>query len=192
MLWQAKGQDYSLLALLAGDAAMAESHRHGSFITIYLAPYNYHRIHMPLAGELRAASFVPGALFSVNDTTAAQVPGLFARNERVVCHFNQDGQPFTLILVGALFVGSMSTVWHGNIAPRGRRIIPLQPLATAAPPALARGAEMGRFNMGSTVILLFPKGMMTLAATLRVGQLVRLGDFIGRRSAAGTTTPLPS
>ena len=191
-LWQAKGQNYSLLALLAGDAAMAESHRHGSFITIYLAPYNYHRIHMPLAGELRAASFVPGALFSVNDTTAAQVPGLFARNERVVCHFNQDGQPFTLILVGALFVGSMSTVWHGNIAPRGRRIIPLQPLATAAPPALARGAEMGRFNMGSTVILLFPKGMMTLAATLRVGQLVRLGDFIGRRSAAGTTTPLPS
>jgi phosphatidylserine decarboxylase len=191
LLWQAKGQNYSLLALLAGDSEMAACYRHGSFVTIYLAPYNYHRIHMPLAGELRAASFVPGALFSVNDTTAAQVPGLFARNERVVCHFSQRGQPFTLVLVGALFVGSMSTVWHGDIAPRGRRVTPLQPGATAAPLALARGAEMGRFNMGSTVILLFPPGLVTLAAALRVGQVVRLGDLIGQRGPAETTTPQP-
>jgi phosphatidylserine decarboxylase len=115
-LWQAKGQTYSLPALLAGDAEAAAHYRDGSFLTIYLAPYNYHRIHMPINGTLTAATYVPGALFSVNNTTAALVPGLFARNERVVCAFDSSGQPFSVILVGALFVGSMSTVWHAALA----------------------------------------------------------------------------
>jgi phosphatidylserine decarboxylase len=181
-LWQAKGQSYSLLALLAGDAAQAARYRHGRFITIYLAPYNYHRIHMPLGGQLRAASYVPGALFSVNDVTAAHVPGLFTRNERVICHFDQDGQPFTLILVGALFVGSMTTVWHGDIAPaNGRVVTPLRTTGDAAPLHIARGAEMGRFNMGSTVILLFPHASVALADDLRVGRVVRMGEAIGQR-----------
>jgi phosphatidylserine decarboxylase len=181
-LWQAKGQHYSLPALLAGDATQAARYRHGSFITIYLAPYNYHRIHMPLGGALRAATYVPGALFSVNDVTAAHVPGLFARNERVVCHFEQDGQPFTLILVGALFVGSMTTVWHGDIAPaNGRVLTPLRTITDAAPLQIARGDEMGRFNMGSTVILLFPQGSVALANDLCVGRVVRMGETIGQR-----------
>ncbi len=190
-LWQAKGQNYSLLALLAGDAAQAAHYRHGSFITIYLAPYNYHRIHMPLGGQLRAASHVPGALFSVNDVTAAHVPGLFARNERVVCHFEQDGQPFALILVGALFVGSMTTVWHGDIAPaNGRVVTSLRATTNAASLQIARGAEMGRFNMGSTVILLFPKDSVTLAPDLRVGRVVRMGEMIGQcMTARHATSP---
>jgi phosphatidylserine decarboxylase len=186
-LWQAKGQSYSLLALLAGDVAQAARYRRGSFITLYLAPYNYHRIHMPLGGQLQAASYVPGALFSVNDVTAAHVPGLFARNERVVCHFAQDGQPFTLILVGALFVGSMTTVWHGDIAPsNGRVVTALRTTAAAAPLQIARGAEMGRFNMGSTVILLFPQASVALADDLRVGRVVRMGEAIGRRLPSDT------
>jgi phosphatidylserine decarboxylase len=186
-LWQAKGQNYSLLALLAGDAVQTARYRHGSFITIYLAPYNYHRIHMPLGGELRAAAYVPGALFSVNDVTAAHVPGLFARNERVVCHFEQDGQPFTLILVGALFVGSMTTVWHGDIAPtNGRVVTSLHAPATAAPLQIARSAELGRFNMGSTVILLFPSNSVALADDLYVGRVVRMGEAIGRQLPSGT------
>ena len=186
-LWQAKGQNYSLLALLAGDTAQAACYRQGSFITIYLAPYNYHRIHMPLGGRLDAAAYVPGALFSVNDVTAAHVPGLFARNERVVCHFEHDGQRFALILVGALFVGSMSTVWHGDIAPTdGRVVTPLRATATAVPLQIARGGEMGRFNMGSTVILLFPKGSVALADDLRVGSKVRMGEAIGRQLPSGT------
>ena len=183
-LWQAKGQHYSLLALLAGNVAEAARYRDGNFLTIYLAPYNYHRIHMPLAGRLRAAWYVPGALFSVNDTTAAQVPGLFTRNERVICAFDDQGQPFSVILVGALFVGSMSTIWHGDIAPEsGRKVTELAP--NAAVPALTqpRGAELGRFNMGSTVILLFPRDAVSLASGLHVGQVVCLGENIGQRLA---------
>jgi phosphatidylserine decarboxylase len=191
-LWQAKGQNYSLLALLAGDAAQAAHYRDGSFITIYLAPYDYHRIHMPVSGALRSAAYVPGALFSVNDVTAAGVPGLFARNERVVCAFDQAGRPFTLILVGALFVGSMTTVWHGDIAPAGERAVRrLRATTDAAPLALTRGAEMGRFNMGSTVILLFPRGMVALHDGLHVGRVVRMGEPIGALQPSGTASRNP-
>jgi phosphatidylserine decarboxylase len=181
-LWQAKGQTYTLLSLLAGDASAAARYAGGSFLTIYLAPYNYHRIHMPLTGELRAASHVPGALFSVNDTTAALVPGLFARNERVVCNLDSNGQTFCVILIGALFVGSMTTVWHGDVQPRaGRAVTPLQPCIDGIARQQPRGAELGRFNMGSTVILLFPRGLVTLDERLHVGQIVRMGEAIGQR-----------
>ena len=183
---QAKGHHYTLEALLATDAERTPALRGGAFATLYLAPYNYHRIHMPLAGELRAAWFVPGRLFSVNATTAAAVPGLFARNERVVLLFEDGPLVWALVMVGALFVGSMSTVWHGDVAPRrGRRITTSLPVtAERAPLRLARGAELGRFNMGSTVILLLPPQTLEWRADLGPGQPIRVGETLGRLLSA--------
>ncbi|MBS0379756.1 MAG: phosphatidylserine decarboxylase [Proteobacteria bacterium] len=179
-LVQAKGHAYTLEALLDGETPWSGLFRGGSFATLYLAPYNYHRIHMPLPGTLRAAWYVPGALFSVNATTAASVPGLFARNERLICVCERGELTFALVLVGALFVGSMSTVWHGDVTPRNpRRRAPL-PMRTAASPTLPKGAEMGRFNMGSTVILLLPPRAATLRATLTPGTSVRVGETLAR------------
>ena len=183
---QAKGHHYTLEALLAADAERTSALRGGAFATLYLAPYNYHRIHMPLAGELRAAWFVPGRLFSVNATTAAAVPGLFARNERVVLLFEDGPLVWALVMVGALFVGSMSTVWHGEVAPRrARRITSLPVNAERAALRLARGAELGRFNMGSTVILLLPPQMLEWRADLGPGQPIRVGEPLGRLLSAG-------
>jgi len=179
-LLQAKGHEYSLRALLAGNAAWERSFAGGSFATIYLAPYNYHRIHMPLAGELRESFYVPGRLFSVNRTTARLVPGLFSRNERVFCGFDSGGMPWGLILVGALNVGSMATVWHGDVTPRKHREVTSLPVdGLLAPSALDKAAEMGRFNMGSTVILLFPPGAAEWQSTLVAGQVLRMGERIG-------------
>ena len=179
-LLQAKGHEYSLRALLAGNAAWERSFAGGSFATIYLAPYNYHRIHMPLAGELRESFYVPGKLFSVNRTTARLVPGLFSRNERVFCGFDSGGMPWALILVGALNVGSMATVWHGDVTPRRyRRVTALPTRELLMPPTLDKGAEMGRFNMGSTVILLFPPAAAEWQASLAAGQILRMGERIG-------------
>ena len=179
-LLQAKGHDYSLRALLAGNAAWERSFAGGSFATIYLAPYNYHRIHMPLAGELRESFYVPGRLFSVNRTTARLVPGLFSRNERVICGFDTAGMPWAIVLVGALNVGSMATVWHGDVTPRKLREVTTLPLTTElAPSTLAKAAEMARFNMGSTVILLLPPGAADWSVRLRAGQTVRMGERIG-------------
>lgn len=184
-LLQAKGRHYSLRALLAGHTAWERSFTGGRFATIYLAPYNYHRIHMPLAGELRESFYVPGRLFSVNRTTAQLVPGLFARNERVFCGFDQGGMPWGLILVGALNVGSMTTVWHGDVAPRRVREVTSLPVrdefgpATRTPLALAKGDEMARFNMGSTVILLLPPGESQWSDALVPGRPVRMGERIG-------------
>ncbi len=148
----------------------------GSFATIYLAPYNYHRVHMPLAGRLRETVYVPGRLFSVNAVTAARVPRLFARNERVLTWFDTAFGEFALILVGALNVGSIATVWAGDITPAARR-------ATTALPRqdvlLERGEEMGRFNMGSTVILLFQKDRAGWLENLRAGTTVKLGQSLG-------------
>jgi len=176
-LVQAKGHAYTLESLLAGDAAWSEVFRGGAFATLYLAPIDYHRVHMPLAGTLRAAWYVPGQLFSVNATTAAGVPGLFARNERVVCVFGQGSLSFALVLVGALFVGSMSTAWHGEVTPRSPRRRADLPLdATRASLTLERGAEVGRFNMGSTVILLLPPGVSAWRPTLTAGSAVRVGE----------------
>ncbi len=178
-LVQAKGHAYTLEALLDEEGFWASSFRGGSFATLYLAPFNYHRIHMPLAGALRAAWYVPGQLFSVNAMTAASVPGLFARNERIVCVFEAGALSFALVLVGALFVGSMSTVWHGEVTPRHpRRRTVLPPAGAAA--SLAKGAEMGRFNMGSTVILLLPPGASEWLPEACPGSTVRVGQTLAR------------
>jgi len=169
---QAKGLYYSLETLLEGHPEYAARFTGGQFATLYLAPFNYHRIHMPLTGTLRAAWYVPGDLYSVNTTTAASVAGLFARNERVVCIFENGPLSFALVLVGALFVGSMETVWHGPITPRRPRArCDLAP----APAPLGRGVEMGRFNMGSTVILLLPPGAAQWLPAFGAGSAVRMG-----------------
>src|SRR5690349_21660740 len=179
-LLQAKGHDYSLRALLAGNEAWERSFIGGTFATIYLAPYNYHRIHMPLAGDLRESFYVPGKLFSVNRTTAQLVPGLFAVNERVFCGFDAGGLPWALILVGALNVGSMATVWHGDVTPRRIRDVTALPVDDVlAPTLLDKGAEMARFNMGSTVVLLLPPGAGRWQDTLTAGRVLRMGERIG-------------
>ena len=178
-LLQAKGQRYSLDALLAAAASDVAVFRGGDFMTVYLAPYNYHRIHMPQAGRLVDCVVVPGELFSVNNTTASLVPGLFARNERVICRFAGEHGPFVMVLVGALHVGSMQTVWHGEVTPRRpRRALQLPTTALAAPALLDRGAEMGRFNMGSTVIVIWPPGAVQLDAKIRSGQVLRMGERV--------------
>jgi phosphatidylserine decarboxylase len=178
-LVQAKGHAYSLEALLDEEASWASTFTGGAFATLYLAPFNYHRIHMPLAGALRAAWYLPGQLFSVNATTAASVPGLFARNERIVCVFEEGPLSFALVLVGALFVGSMATVWHGEVTPRRPRRRTLLPIEGAAA-VLPKGAEMGRFNMGSTVILLLPPGAGEWLPALSGGSTVRVGQTLAR------------
>jgi phosphatidylserine decarboxylase len=179
-LLQAKGHEYTLRALLAGNPAWERSFAGGSFATIYLAPYNYHRIHMPLPGELRESFYVPGKLFSVNRTTAQLVPGLFSINERVFCGFDTGGLPWAIILVGALNVGSMATVWHGDVTPRWHRVVtPLPVDDVLAPVTLDKGEEMARFNMGSTVILLLPPGAAEWQDTLVAGRTLRMGERIG-------------
>ncbi len=180
-LLQAKGRYYTLEALLAGAAASwAPRFEHGQFATIYLAPFDYHRIHMPCDGVLREAWYVPGRLFSVNTVTAASVDNLFARNERVVLLFDGPVGAWALIMVGALNVGSMTTVWHGDVTPRRPRRAVAVPPTSSTPHALPRGAELGRFNMGSTVILLFERERVRLDAALSPGRRLLLGEEIGR------------
>lgn len=173
-IFQAKGQDYTAAELL-GDPALAAPFTKGRFCTIYLAPYNYHRIHMPLAGTVREWLLVPGRLFSVNPATARALPRVFARNERVVTLFDTAQGPLALVMVGALNVGSMETVWAGEITPPHRRSGVLR-YTPGSSTALARGAEMGRFNMGSTVILLAPPGVLDWEAALGPGVTVRMGE----------------
>ncbi len=179
-LFQAKGHQYSAAALVGGDAALAAPFADGAFATLYLSPRDYHRIHMPCAGTLRRMLHVPGDLFSVNPATARAVPGLFARNERVVCVFDDDaGQPFVLVLVGATIVGSMATVWHGLVNPPRPGTVRDWRYADQPPLRLARGAEMGRFLLGSTVVMLFSRAGM---AGLRFnpawapGGAIRMGE----------------
>ena len=180
-LVQAKGHAYTLESLLAADLSWAARFRGGAFATLYLAPFNYHRVHMPLRGALRAAWYVPGQLFSVNATTAAGVPGVFARNERVVCVFAHEALTFAVVLVGALLVGSIATVWHGEVTPRAVRGCADLPLdAGRAALDLEKGAELGRFNMGSTVILLLPPGSSEWLPGLAPGSSVRLGQALAR------------
>ncbi len=177
---QAKGHHYTLRALLAGNTAWERNFLGGSFATIYLAPYNYHRIHMALPGELRESFYVPGKLFSVNRTTAQLVPGLFARNERVFCGFDAGGMPWAILLIGALNVGSMATVWHGDVTPRKHREVTALPVTDVlAPTTLAKGDEMARFNMGSTIILLLPRGAAQWKGSLVAGNTLRMGERIG-------------
>jgi len=172
---QAKGMEYSAAALLGGDAALAAEFADGNFTTLYLAPHNYHRVHMPLAGTLRIARFVPGDLFSVNAATAASVPGLFARNERLACIFDTSTGPMAVVLIGALFVGSMSLAWSGRIIAPSRRLPRDLPVRDPII-ALDRGAELGWFNMGSTVIVMFPAGGPALDGAFVPGRAVRVGE----------------
>jgi len=177
---QAKGHGYSLTTLLGGNPDHAAAFRNGSFMTVYLSPRDYHRVHSPLAGTLREMIHVPGRLFSVGRHTVRTVPGLFARNERVVCLFDTDNGPMAVILVGAINVASIETVWAGEITPpRGRAIRHFH--YTQKPvPVLQRGEELGRFNMGSTAIVVFPPGMARLDETLQADQVVKVGQAIGR------------
>ena len=174
-VFQAKGHSYSTTALVGGDAALAAHFENGQFATLYLSPRDYHRIHMPCNGRLLRMIHVPGALFSVNPTTARGVPGLFARNERVVCHFDSPHGPFVLVLVGATIVGSMATVWHGLVNPPrpGRLREWTYPDGQVS---LQRGEEMGRFLLGSTVVLLFPAGPLSFNPAWRPGGAIRMGE----------------
>ena len=178
---QAKGQDFSVAELLA-DADAAAAFADGSFVTVYLSPRDYHRVHMPLAGELVETLHVPGRLFSVAPFAVSAIPRLFARNERLVCHFRGERGPFVVVLVGAMLVSGIETVWGGVEVPpyasdltrrdwRGRGI------------TLARGAEMGRFNMGSTAIVLLPAGLGRFDSTLAPEQAVRVGQRVGHLQA---------
>ncbi len=174
-IFQAKGHSYSTTALVGGDAALAAHFAHGSFATIYLSPKDYHRIHMPCDGRLRRMIYVPGDLFSVNPTTARGVPGLFARNERVVCVFDTARGPMVLVLVGATIVGSMATVWQGMInPPRGGGIREWR--YDDRDISLKKGDEMGRFLLGSTVVMLFPAPPLKFAADWAPARPVRLGE----------------
>jgi phosphatidylserine decarboxylase len=180
-LIQAKGMDYSCDSLLA-DTASAARYVGGSFACLYLAPYNYHRIHMPLEGVLRATRYVPGHLYSVNASTARTVPELFARNERVVCDFDTALGPMCLVLVGALFVGSIETVFAGEINPPPGRGGTVRAIEAGVGQSFARGAEIGRFNMGSTVIVLFGHPA-AFASRVEPGEPVRMGQPLARLGA---------
>jgi phosphatidylserine decarboxylase len=174
-LFQAKGHSYSTRALVGGDQALAHRFDHGHFATLYLAPKDYHRIHMPCDGRLTRMIYVPGDLFSVNPLTARHVPSLFARNERLVCVFECAHGPMVMVLVGATIVGSMATVWHGLVNPPRTRA-PREWRYDDQDIRLAKGAEMGRFLLGSTVILLFPQNVLTFTPDWAPTRPVRLGE----------------
>ncbi|WFP52033.1 archaetidylserine decarboxylase [Methylomonas sp. EFPC3] len=178
-IFQAKGHEYSALELLGGDAERSAAFEHGSFATIYLSPKDYHRLHMPLSGTLTEMVHIPGRLFSVNNATVETVPNLFARNERVACLFETEAGPMALVLVGAIFVSSVETVWHGVVTPPSISA-PRTWQYPDKPPMIDKGAEMGRFNMGSTIIVLFGKDVTAWNGELQAGRAVKLGEAIGR------------
>jgi phosphatidylserine decarboxylase len=178
-IFQAKGQSFSTWELLGGDAERAELFADGSFATIYLSPRDYHRVHMPLSGRLTATTYIPGKLFSVNQVTAENVPRLFARNERMVCYFDTPAGPMALILVGAMIVAGIETVWSGQVAPPTSNPVHCDYVALPEAVELAKGEEMGRFKLGSTVILLFPKGAVEFDAGYVAASATRLGESLG-------------
>ncbi len=180
-IFQAKGHSFTLQKLLGDDQVLASNYLNGKFATIYLSPRDYHRIHMPCSGKLKRIIHIPGRLFSVAPYTVTTVPGLFARNERVACVFDTEFGEMIMILVGAIFVSSMDTVWTGTITPPGAKKVTEIDLSNAQRSLdIEKGEEMGRFNMGSTVILLFPKDKVTLNDRLSAGSTLRLGNGIGR------------
>ena len=177
-IFQAKGHDYTLEDLLATDLQEARRFVDGAYATIYLAPYDYHRVHAPLAGRITAARYLPGDLFSVNDATTAHVPGLFRRNERLALHFESDSGPWVLVLVGALNVGSISTPWSGEVRPRRKGVVEMIDTGNG-PQTVDRGDLLGWFNMGSTVIVLTPRDLCAWNDSLQPGATVRMGQTIG-------------
>jgi len=182
-IFQAKGQDYTAAELLGGDEAAAAPYRNGRFVTVYLSPRDYHRVHMPLKGTLRETVHVPGRIFSVAPFAVEAIPRLFARNERLVCHFDGEHGPFVVVLVGAILVSSVATVWDGLVIPPYATSIRRKSFAGQGV-TLERFAEMARFNMGSTVIVLLPAGGATLD-TLQPQQVVRVGQQIGLGRSIG-------
>jgi len=179
-IFQAKGHSYTTTALVGGDAELAARFENGSFATLYLSPKDYHRIHMPCAGRLKRMIYVPGELFSVNPATARGVPGLFARNERVVCLFEGESGPFVLVLVGATIVGSMATVWHGVVnPPRSSNIRTWHYEGKVID--LKQGEEMGRFQLGSTVVMLFPQDTLRFNTAWQPAGAVRMGEAMGSK-----------
>ncbi len=184
-IFQAKGHAYTTAALVGGDAALAARFENGHFATLYLSPKDYHRIHMPCAGKLRRMIHVPGELFSVNPVTARGVPGLFARNERVVCVFEGEFGPFVMALVGATIVGSMATVWHGLVnPPRPGHLREWR--YEDQDLRYGQGAEMGRFLLGSTVVMLFPKDTLAFNPAWAPARAIRLGETMGQVMGART------
>lgn len=179
LLFQAKGRYFSAEELLGGDEARAAQFNGGQFATIYLSPKDYHRVHMPVAGRLTATCYIPGQLFSVNGVTADNVDRLFARNERLVCYFDTACGPMAMILVGAMVVAGIETVWSGRVAPPPRHPVTVDYVNLPEPVALAQGAEMGRFMLGSTVILLFPEGVMAWVDSFQSGSGTRMGQKLG-------------
>jgi phosphatidylserine decarboxylase len=177
-IFQAKGHSYSTTALVGGDRKLAAQFENGSFATLYLSPRDYHRIHMPCDGKLLRMIYVPGALFSVNPTTARGVPGLFARNERVVCVFETASGPFVLTLVGATIVGSMATVWHGVVNPPRAGVV-REWRYDEQNIVLKKGDEMGRFLLGSTVVMLFPKNTLAFNPAWQPAAAIRMGEAMG-------------
>ncbi len=185
-IFQAKGHHYTTQALVGGDGALAAHFHQGLFATLYLSPRDYHRIHMPCAGRLLRMIHVPGDLFSVNPATAQGVPGLFARNERVVCVFDSDAGPWVLVLVGATIVGSMATVWHGVVNPPRPGTV-REWTYHDQDIRLAQGQEMGRFLLGSTVVLLFPRPpeggtRLNFNPAWAPGRPIRLGETMATRT----------
>ncbi|MCP8900746.1 archaetidylserine decarboxylase [Gilvimarinus xylanilyticus] len=179
-IFQAKGQMYSALELLGGDEALARQFDDGSFATVYLSPKDYHRVHMPLGGQLRQMTVVPGELFSVNEVTARHVPRLFARNERVVCVFDTQAGPMAVVLVGAVIVAGIETVWGGQQAPIGRHVTTSHYGSALAEVNLDKGAEMGRFKLGSTAIVLFGKDRVEWSPSFGATTPTRMGEAMGR------------
>jgi len=179
LLLQAKGRRFSLQTLLGGDSALAGEFDEGCFATIYLSPRDYHRVHMPLPGVLRETIYVPGKLFSVNQLTAERVDDLFARNERLVCIFDTDVGPMALILVGAMIVGSIDTVWSGQAAPAPHGLRKTDYRQQRPAVQIARGSEMGRFKLGSTVIAVFAENRVELNAALAAGNGINMGEMLG-------------
>ena len=178
-LMQAKGINYSLTRLLGGDLEKAQPFMGGSFATIYLSPRDYHRVHMPIQGRLLETIYIPGKLFSVNQATADNVPGLFARNERLVCFFETPAGPMALILVGAMIVAGIETVWDGQVAPPARQVT-LRDFNNPQPVVLEKGQEMGRFKLGSTAIVVFGPDAVEWREDLQNGTPVRLGEALAK------------
>jgi len=176
-IFQAKGQDYSLLELLGGDKALSDEFMGGKFTTIYLSPKDYHRVHMPTTGTLRKLVYIPGDLFSVNQTTAENVPRLFARNERAVAIFDTNQGPMAMVLVGAMIVAAIETVWAGRITPPSRQIKTTD-YTNTQPIELLKGVEMGRFLLGSTVVLCFAENSINWAEELTAESPLKVGEII--------------
>jgi phosphatidylserine decarboxylase len=179
-VFQAKDHRFSVTELLGGDRARAAAFQNGSFVTVYLSPRDYHRVHMPLAGKLRETVYIPGRLFSVAAHTVRTIPRLFARNERLVASFETDAGPMAVVLVGAINVAAIETVWSGLVTPPPRPAVKVDNLQQSGI-ELSRGAEVGRFNMGSTVVLLFGRERVSWLDGLRAEQPLRVGQALGKR-----------